>query len=77
MEKISERLTNLNKISKNILKYGLLIVLIALIISNILLRRADSIENLTIARAFVCSNVEALCEVLLGAIMFDVLMIKK
>jgi len=76
MEKLSKRLTNLNKISKNILKYGLLLVLIFFIISNVLLKRANSISELNIAREFVSGNVYALCEIIVGAIMVDMFMEK-
>jgi len=74
MEKLSERLTNLNKVSRSILKYGLFIVLIAFIISNVLLKNAVSISELNVVREFICANVEAFCEVIMGAIMFDMLM---
>lgn len=76
MEKLSKRLTNLNKISKNILKYGLLLVLVFLIISNVLLKNVSSVSELNIAREFVCSNVYAFCEVIIGAIMIDMFMEK-
>jgi len=74
MEKLSERLTNLNKVSKNILKYGILIVLIALIFSSVLLKNAGSISELNLAREFMIGNVYAFCEVIMGAIMFDMFM---
>ena len=77
MEKLSKRLTNLNKISKNILKYGLLLVLVFLIISNVLLKNVNSVSELNIAREFICGNVYAFCEVIIGAIMFDMFMEKK
>lgn len=73
MEKLSERLTNLNNISKNILKYGLFIVFIAFVISSVLLKGADSILTLNIAREFTCGNVYAFCEIIIGAIAFDML----
>ena len=73
MGKILDRLENLNKISKNILKYGLGIVLIASIISSILIKRADSIATLNLAREFVSANVHTFCEVIIGAILFDML----
>jgi len=76
MEKLSKRLTNLNKVSKNILKYGLLLVLVFLIISNVLLKNVNSVAELNIAREFVCGNVYAFCEVIIGAIMFDMFMDK-
>lgn len=76
MEKLSKRLTNLNKISKNILKYGLLLVLVFLIISNVLLKNVNSIAELNIAREFTCSNIYAFCEVIIGAIMIDMFMDK-
>ena len=71
MEKLSERLTNLNKISKNILKYGMFLVFIGFIISNILLRKADNVSSLNMAREFICNNVYTFCEVIIGTIMFD------
>ena len=73
MGKLLDRLENLNKISKNILKYGLGIVLIASIISSILIKRADSIVALNLAREFTSANVHTLCEVIIGAILFDML----
>ena len=76
MEKLSKRFTNLNKVSKNILKYGLFLVLIFLIISNFLLKNVNTIEELNIAREFVCSNVYAFCEIIIGAIMIDMFMEK-
>ena len=56
MEKLSERLTNLNKISKYILKYGLLVVLIGLIISNILLKNADISVDIAENVSDVCNQ---------------------
>ena len=76
MEKLSKRLTNLNNVSKNILKYGLLLVLVFLIISNVLLKNVSSIAELNIVREFICGNVYAFCEVIIGAIMFDMFMDK-
>ena len=76
MEKLSKRFKNLNKISKNILKYGLLLVLISLIISNSLLKKVDSVAELNIAREFVSGNVYTFCEVVIGAIMIDVFLEK-
>ena len=77
MDKLSKRFTNLNKISKNILKYGLLLVLISLIISNFLLNDVESVAELNIAREFVSGNVYAFCEIIIGAIMVDMFMDKK
>jgi len=77
MGKILDRLENLNKISKNILKYGLGIVLIASIISSILIKRADSIVALNLAREFASANVHTFCEVIIGAILFDMLIGKE
>ena len=76
MEKLSERLTNLNKVSKNLLKYGLLIVLISLIISNILLKNVQTISTLNMVREFICGNVYAFCEIIMGTIIFDILIEK-
>ena len=76
MEKLSERLINLNKISKCILKYGLLVVLISFMIGNVLLKNAESISSLNLAREFVCGNVYTFCEVIVGALMFDMLVEK-
>ncbi len=77
MEKLSERLTNLNKISKGILRYGMFLIFIAFAISNVLLRKADNISSLNMAREFVCGNVYAFCEVIIGTIMFDMLLGKE
>lgn len=77
MEKLSDKLSNLNMISKKILKYGLFLVLISLIIANILLRSADSICDINIAYEFATGSVYTLCEVLIGAIMLDVLVEKE
>ena len=76
MEKLSERLTSLNNISKNILKYGMLIVLISLIISNNLLKNATDISSLNLVHEFICGNVYAFCEIIVGAIMVDMLIEK-
>jgi len=72
MEKLSERVKNLNKISKYILKYGSFIVLLFFIVSVVLIRRADSVAFLNLAREFFCGNVYALCEVIIGALMVDI-----
>ena len=77
MEKFSERLMNLNKISKNILRYGLIIVLVAFIISSILMKRADTVASLNLAREFTIASVHTFCEIIIGAIAFDVLIGKE
>lgn len=76
MEKFSKRFTNLNRVSKIILKYGLFIVLVALVISNMLLKSANSISTLNLAREFACGSIYACCEVIMGAIMIDMLIEK-
>lgn len=75
MEKISEKLSNLNKVSKKLLKYGLLVIFISSIIGNLMLRSADSVYLLNIAHEFISGNVYALCEVLIGAIMLDMFIV--
>lgn len=75
MEKISEKLSNLNKVSKCLLKYGLLVIVISFIIGNLMLRSADSVYLLNVAHEFVSANVYALCEVIIGAIMLDMFII--
>lgn len=76
MEKLTERLINLNKISKNLLKYGMLIVLIFFIFSSFLLKNATTISELNLAREFVSGNVYAFSEVVIGTIMIDMLIEK-
>ena len=77
MGKLIEKLSNLNEVSKNMLRYGILIVLVAFIISNILLKSANTIRSLNIAQEFTSGNVYALCEILIGAIMLDMLIVKE
>lgn len=77
MEKISDKLLNLNVVSKKILKYGLLVVLISFIIANILVRNADSVRTMDIAYEFALNSGYAFCEVIIGAIMLDVLVEKE
>lgn len=76
MEKLSKRINNLNEVSKKMLKYGFLIGIIFLIISNLLLKSASSIVELSVAREFVSENVYALCEVVTGALLLDMMIIK-
>ena len=75
MEKISEKLSNLNKVSKSLLKYGLFVILISFIIGNVMLRSADSVYLLNVAHEFISANVYALCEVLIGVIMLDMFIV--
>lgn len=77
MEKLSKRLLKLNKISKNILKYGVLVILVFFIISSVMLKKADNLAELTIAREFISGNVYALCELVMGSIMIDMFMGKE
>lgn len=77
MEKFSKKIINLNHVSKKILKYGLLVVLVSLLISNTLIRSANSMYSLKIAYEFASGSVYTLCEVIIGTIMIDMLMIEK
>ena len=77
MEKFSKKLINLNHVSKNLLKYGLLIVLISLIISNILIRNASSVYSLNVAHEFASGSVYTLCEVIIGTIMMDMFIVEE
>ena len=77
MEKFSEKLSNLNNVSKNLLKYGLLVILIAFVIGNVMLKNADTVYLLNVSHEFISANVYALCEVLIGAIMLDMFIIKE
>lgn len=76
MGKLSELIANLNSVSKNVLKYGFLIGIIFLIIADLLLKNADSISELSIAREFFSENVYALCEVVIGALLLDMMIVK-
>lgn len=77
MEKFSKKIINLNHVSKNLLKYGLFVVLISLIISNILIRNANSVNSLNIAYEFASGSVYTLCEVVIGTIMMDMFMVEE
>ena len=77
MEKFSDKLINLNNVSKKILKYGLFVVLISLIVSNILIRKADTVNSLNIAHEFASGSVYTVCEVVIGAIMMDMFIIEE
>jgi len=77
MEKFSKKIINLNHVSKKLLKYGLLVVFISLVISNILIRSASSVYSLNIAYEFASGSVYTLCEVIIGTIMIDMFMVEE
>lgn len=76
MKKLVERFTNLGEVSKKMLKYGLLIGIVFLLISNFLLKNANNIKEINIAREFLTENIYAICEIVVGALLLDTLIIK-
>ena len=70
-EKIQNKISNMNKVSKNILKYGLFFCLILLIIANILLYTASDYHALFIGRELTEAAFVTIAEICIGALIFD------
>lgn len=72
LEKLSERISKINKISKYIFKYGLLACLILFIFINYKFNVASTLEDVLIAEQIAGSGFYMLMEVVVGAILFDI-----
>ncbi len=77
LEKLSERISKINEISKYILKYGLLACLILFIFISYKFNIASTLEDVLIAEKIAGSGFYMLMEVVVGAILFDVCMNNK
>lgn len=70
-EKIQKKFTDMSKLSKYILKYGLLLCLIFLIVSNILLYTSTDTNTLFIGKELASASFAAIAEICIGALIFD------
>ena len=70
-EKIHKKFTEMSKVSKYILKYGLLLCLIFLIIANVLLYTSSDTTTLLIGKELASSSFAAIAEICIGALIFD------
>lgn len=72
IEKLSERISKIDKISKYILKYGLLACLIVFIITNYAMNGANTLYDVLVAREIAGTGFNMLVEVVIGAVLFDI-----
>jgi len=70
-EKIQKKISNMSKLSKNILKYGLFFCLILLVIANILLYTASDPYTLFLGRELANAVFVTIAEICIGALIFD------
>ena len=76
MDKVSQKLLNLNSVSKKLLRYGMFVIFIFCVVASILVKNATTVSSLSVAREFISGNVYAFCEVIIGAIMLDMMIIE-
>lgn len=72
LEKISEQISKIDKITKYILKYGLFACLIVFILTNHTLNNAITMYDVLIGREIAGVGFNMLIEVVVGAILFDI-----
>ena len=72
LEKLEEQISKIDKISKYILKYGLLACLIVFVITRFVMNEADSVYDVFIAHEIAGTGFNMLIEVVIGAILFDI-----
>lgn len=72
LEKLTERILQIDKISKYIFKYGLLLCLIVFIFTNYQMNNAGTINEMLIAREVAGVGFNILVEVVIGGVLFDI-----
>ena len=77
LEKLSERISEIHKITKYIFKYGLLLCLILFAFISYEMNSADTLKEILIARKIAGVGFEILAEISIGAVLFDVCMKNK
>lgn len=77
LEKLSELISQIDKISKYIFKYGLLFCLGLFIFINYNLNNANTIYDVLEARQVAGAGFNVLVEVVVGAVLFDICMKNK
>lgn len=74
LEKLSERVSKINKISRYILKYGLSVSLVLFMITVYLMGEAKYLSDIFMARQIAGVGFYVIIEVVVGAVLFDVCM---
>lgn len=77
LEKLSERISQIDKISKYIFKYGLLFCLGLFMFINYNLNNASTMYDVLQARQVAGAGFNVLVEVVVGAVLFDICMKNK
>lgn len=77
LEKLSERISEINKITKYIFKYGLLLCLVLFVFTSYKMNLASTLEELLVAREIAGIGFDILAEISIGAVLFDVCMKNK
>ena len=72
IEKLTEQISKIDKISKYIFKYGLLACLIVFMITSYKMSCANTLYDVLIARELAGAGVNMLIEVVIGAVLFDI-----
>lgn len=77
LEKLSERISQIDKIAKYIFKYGLLLCLGIFIFINYSMNDAKTMYDVLQARHVAEAGFNVLVEVVVGAVLFDICMKNK
>lgn len=72
LEKLTERILQIDKISKYIFKYGLLLCLIVFIFTSYQMNNATTVKEILIAREVAGVGFNMLVEVVVGGVLFDI-----
>lgn len=72
LEKLSERISQINSISKYIFKYGLLLCLVLFAFTNYTFNNANTIHDVWEAQQIAGAGFNVLVEVTVGAVLFDI-----
>jgi len=72
-KKLKEHFSNINKLSKNIIKYGSLISYLLIITGICMFFSATDTYSIFVAQEFIKSSVSVFSEVIIGGLFFDLL----
>jgi len=70
-KKIKEKFSNINKLPKNIIKYGFLISYLLIILGTCILLTSSDNYTTFVSREFIKSSFAVLAEVIIGGLFLD------
>ncbi len=77
LERLAEQISKINKISKYIFKYGLLMCLVLFIFISYEFYIASTLEEVLVTREIAGVGFYTLMEIVVGAVLFDICMKNK